>query len=71
MIYEFGKTCELVKSVNLCVSLHINGIVKVGGCSRHPPPHSQLYYALCLPLGSDDVIITLVIHYGFAELTSN
>lgn len=38
MIYEFGKTCELVKSVNLCVSLHINGIVKVGGCSCHPPP---------------------------------
>lgn len=38
MIYEFGKTCELVKSVNLCVSPHINGIVKVWGCSCHPPP---------------------------------
>lgn len=68
MIYEFGKTCELVKSVNLCVSLYINGKFKVGGCSCHP---TQLYYALCLPLGSDDVIITVVNHYGFAELTSN
>lgn len=38
---------ELVKSVNLCVSPHINGIVKVWGCSCHPPPPTHSCTMLC------------------------